>query len=107
MKHRIIVSLTADLCQSEASLAVLFWPEGRRSAVDLSNDDAATIRAAVAPFIGAALQRDGKSPMKTLARRVRSPRRHRPRTGDPAVGAYQRPQGRTNRPNLKRLDIGI
>lgn len=54
MAQKVEVTLVDDLDGSEAGQTVLFALDGKSYEIDLSDDNAATFREALAPFVGAA-----------------------------------------------------
>src|SRR5919107_3021113 len=60
MAQQTTVRFVDDLDGSEASGTVDFGLDGRRYEIDLSDDNAATLRDALAPFVGAARKSGGR-----------------------------------------------
>src|ERR687890_2480042 len=60
MAQQRTVRFVDDLDGSEASGTVDFGLDGRRYEIDLSDDNAATLRDALAPFVGAARKSGGR-----------------------------------------------
>jgi hypothetical protein len=54
MAQKVSVTLVDDLDGSEATQTVLFALDGKSYEIDLNDDNNATLREALAPFVGAA-----------------------------------------------------
>lgn len=59
MAQKVEVKLIDDLDGSEATQTVLFALDGKSYEIDLSDDHTAELRAALAPFVGAARKVSG------------------------------------------------
>lgn len=80
MAQRTIVQLTDDLDGTEASESVSFALDGTPYTIDLSDENAAALREALAPYIAAA-RRDGGRARRSNVTHITNGRRGRS-TGD-------------------------
>ena len=72
MAQQTIVRYTDDLDGSEASGSVEFALDGRSYEIDLSDDNAAKLRDALAPYVGAARRAGGRARQAEASARPRS-----------------------------------
>ena len=99
MAQQTIVRYTDDLDGSEASGTVDFGLDGRIYEIDLSEQNAAKLRYALAPFIDVARKAGGRSSGRTRARAQRQPAEEQParssRADTAAIRDWARQHGHT------------
>ena len=98
MAQKITVVLDDDLDGGPASETVLFSLDGVAYEIDLNDGNAAGLRDAMAPYVGAGRRTGGRSASgrHTGAR----PGPQQPHRRDPRLGPRQRPQGERARPDV-------
>ena len=106
MAQQTTVRFIDDLDGSDASGTFDFAIDGRQYQIDLSDENAAKLRDALAPYVGAAA-RPGAVPAGESRGRPRwrtSPPAATATDGrDPRMGARERPPGQRPRPHLKSV----